>query len=79
MRGLGRVLERILAAVVADPRARIGGIDILDADERGEVLTAGTAQSDAATGGTELTHLLTSGKCRVRRRVVEWSVGEGEP
>ncbi|WP_433681023.1 amino acid adenylation domain-containing protein [Nocardia sp. CA-119907] len=60
VRGLGRMLERILAAVVADPRARIGGIDILDADERDGVLTAGAAQCDAATGGTELTHLLTA-------------------
>ncbi|MEU0501741.1 amino acid adenylation domain-containing protein [Nocardia sp. NPDC005998] len=60
VRGLGRMLERILAAVVADPRARIGGIDILDADERDEVLTAGATQSAAATGGTELTHLLTA-------------------
>ncbi|WP_433195712.1 amino acid adenylation domain-containing protein [Nocardia sp. CA-107356] len=61
VRGLGRMLERILAAVVADSGARIGGIDILDADERDEALTAGgAAQADASTGGTELTHLLTA-------------------
>ncbi|WP_433523218.1 amino acid adenylation domain-containing protein [Nocardia pseudovaccinii] len=56
VRGLGRILERILTAVVADPSARIGGIDIVD--EQDPVRTA----SDAAitTDGTELTHLLTA-------------------
>ncbi|MFX0580696.1 amino acid adenylation domain-containing protein [Nocardia nepalensis] len=60
VRGLGRMLERILAAVVADPGARVGGIDILDTDERYEAPTATAAQADASTGGTELTHLLTA-------------------
>ncbi|WP_330252182.1 amino acid adenylation domain-containing protein [Nocardia sp. NBC_00565] len=60
--GLGRMLERILAAVVADPGARIGGIDILDAVERDRAVTATapTEPTRAGTDGTELTHLLTA-------------------
>ncbi|WP_329415483.1 amino acid adenylation domain-containing protein [Nocardia vinacea] len=56
VRGLGRMLERILTAVVADPGVRIGGIDIVD--EQDPVRTATDATT--ATDGTELTHLLTA-------------------
>ncbi|MFE9327890.1 amino acid adenylation domain-containing protein [Nocardia sp. NPDC052278] len=56
VRGLGRILERILTAVVADPGVRIGGIDIVD--EQDPVRTATDATT--ATDGTELTHLLTA-------------------
>ncbi|MEU7763695.1 amino acid adenylation domain-containing protein [Nocardia sp. NPDC049190] len=37
---LGRRFERILAAVAADPRAIVGAIDLLDADERDRTLAA---------------------------------------
>ncbi|WP_433635371.1 amino acid adenylation domain-containing protein [Nocardia sp. CA-120079] len=56
VRGLGRMLERILTAVVADPGVRIGGIDIVD--EHDPVRIASDATT--ATDGTELTHLLTA-------------------
>ncbi|MEV5838954.1 amino acid adenylation domain-containing protein [Nocardia sp. NPDC052112] len=57
VRGLGRMLERILTAVVADPGVRIGGIDIVDEQNPVPTVTDATA---AATDGTELTHLLTA-------------------
>ncbi|WP_433757331.1 amino acid adenylation domain-containing protein [Nocardia sp. CA-135398] len=56
VRGLGRMLERILTAVVADPGVRIGGIDIVDEQEPVRAATDATT----ATDGTELTHLLTA-------------------
>ncbi|WP_062992878.1 non-ribosomal peptide synthetase [Nocardia anaemiae] len=56
VRGLGRMLERILTAVVADPGVRIGGIDIVDEQEPVRTATDATT----ATDGTELTHLLTA-------------------
>ncbi|MFI6363195.1 amino acid adenylation domain-containing protein [Nocardia sp. NPDC050630] len=54
--GLGRMLERILTAVVADPGVRIGGIDIVDGQEPVPTATDATTTTD----GTELTHLLTA-------------------
>ncbi|MFI6775436.1 amino acid adenylation domain-containing protein [Nocardia sp. NPDC050412] len=56
VRGLGRMLERILTAVVADPGVRIGGIDIVDEQDLVPTATDATATTD----GTELTHLLTA-------------------
>ncbi|MBF6211625.1 amino acid adenylation domain-containing protein [Nocardia puris] len=58
VRALGRRFERLLAAVVADPQAPVGDIDILDEDERarltGAAQPAPVAEQAAPGGGTAL-------------------------
>ncbi|MEV6561062.1 amino acid adenylation domain-containing protein [Nocardia sp. NPDC051756] len=66
VQALCRRLERVLAAVVADPTVRVGDIDLLDAQERERVQSAAeSAQEPSAAGatattGTALTQALTA-------------------
>ncbi|MEV4130351.1 condensation domain-containing protein, partial [Nocardia sp. NPDC049707] len=62
MQAFGRRLQRVLAAVAADPQVRIGDIDILDAAERERVQSAPEPSAETATitRGTALPEMLTA-------------------
>ncbi|MEU4313183.1 amino acid adenylation domain-containing protein [Nocardia sp. NPDC024068] len=59
-RSFGRRLERILAAVAADPRVPVGDIDILDEAERHRPAATAEPTTPAATAGTALAQTLSA-------------------
>ncbi|MGW5310411.1 amino acid adenylation domain-containing protein [Nocardia thailandica] len=60
MAAFGRRLQRVLAAVAADPLVAVGAVDILDAAERERATAAPAANASSALRGTALPQLLTA-------------------